>query len=250
VRLQGLKAALWSPTETCVDPREVIAGLPKWLKQTCGVEFRFGVSVTGYSDSRVWAGGERIAVDHLWVCSGDEMQTLFPDCYARFGVRRCKLQMMRSQPYGDRYRLGPMLAAGSTLRHYPSFGQCPSLPALRERFAREMPQFDRFGIHVMAAQNGLGEVVIGDSHEYDDAIEPFDKPEIDALILDYLRTFVDVPDLRIAARWHGVYVKHPTDAYQIAQPTEGVTIIGAVGGAGMTLSFAIAEQAVKQFMGR
>ena len=63
--------------------------------------------------------------------------------------------------------------------------------------------------------------MIGDSHEYGDAIEPFDKPHIDDLILAYLRTFLTIPDLTIAARWHGVYVKHPTEAYVVARPDAG-----------------------------
>ncbi len=95
--------------------------------------------------------------------------------------------------------------------------------------AREQPEFDRYGIHVMASQNGRGELVIGDSHEYDERIEPFDKPEIDRLILDYLDTFLAAPDLRIAARWHGIYARHPRDAYFVARPAPGVTMVDGRG---------------------
>ncbi len=31
VKADGLKAALWSPSETCVDPRQIIGELPGWL---------------------------------------------------------------------------------------------------------------------------------------------------------------------------------------------------------------------------
>ena len=37
--------------------------------------------------------------------------------------------MMRSQSHGDAMRIGPMLAAGLTLRHYAAFRNCPSLSA-------------------------------------------------------------------------------------------------------------------------
>ena len=67
-----------------------------------------------------------------------------------------------------------------------------------------MLDFVRFGIHVMAAQNHLGEVIIGDSHEYAD-FGPFDKAVIDDLILGYLRERVELPDWTLTERWHGVY---------------------------------------------
>ena len=85
----------------------------------------------------------------------------------------------------------------------------------------------------MASQNGRGEIAIGDSHEYDDdAIRPFDLEEIDAIILHYLNTFMNIPDLRIAERWHGVYLKHPTKAEIVVRPEPGVTLVAGVGGAG------------------
>jgi glycine/D-amino acid oxidase-like deaminating enzyme len=150
--------------------------------------------------------------------------------------------MMRTPPCD--WRLGPMLAAGLTLTHYRAFAHCPSLSALRTRFAQEHPDCERYGIHVMVSQNGLGELVIGDSHEYGDAIEPFDKPEIDHLVIEYLKSFFDIPEVRIASRWHGVYVKQPTEPFLVLRPARQVTAVVGVGGAGMTLSFGLAEQVV------
>ena len=43
----------------------------------------------------------------------------------------------------------------------------------------------------MVSQNGLGELTIGDSHEYGKADLPFDKTKIDEWILGYLQTFLD-----------------------------------------------------------
>jgi glycine/D-amino acid oxidase-like deaminating enzyme len=102
----------------------------------------------------------------------------------------------------------------------------------------------------MAAQNHLGEVVIGDSHEYDEAIAPFDKRRIDELILDYLRRMIDLRDWTIAEHWHGLYARHPTLPVFTANPQPGVHIVAAPGGAGMTMSFGTAEELWDAWEGR
>jgi D-hydroxyproline dehydrogenase subunit beta len=246
VRQDGLKRGLWSASETCVDPREVVAGLPGWLERELGVRFEFGATVTDFEQPRVSAGGKTWRAGRLWVCAGDDFETLFPDAFRSSGLYRCKLQMMRTAAVEGGWRLGPMLAAGLTLRHYKAFEGCPSLPALRQRVASERPEFDRLGIHVMASQTARGEVTLGDSHEYGAAIEPFDKAEIDDLVLEYLATFLDAPPLRIASRWHGTYVKHPSAHFALARPAPGAVAITGVGGAGMTFSFGLAEQTVAE----
>lgn len=166
VRMDGLLGTMFSSTEMAIDPREAVRGVLNWLRGQRGVEARLGEAVVRIGRGFVeTAGGERIGAGAVIVCPGDDLRSLYPGVFREAGVRRCKLQMMRTvaQPAG--WRLGAHLAGGLSLRHYASFGRCPSMPGLRTRIAAERPEMDRWGIHVMAAQNGLGEVLIGDSHE-------------------------------------------------------------------------------------
>ena len=94
----------------------------------------------------------------------------------------------------------------------------------------------------MASQHDAGHVVLGDSHEYDDGITPFDNPEIEALMLRELRRQFSFPDWTIESRWHGCYAKHPSEPFCRISPRPDVTICVSPGGAGMTLSFGWAEE--------
>lgn len=239
---------LFSPTELGVDPREVIATVPRWLADRYGVALEFGVTVCEVdlptvraTDGRAWE------FDRVTVAGGADFVTLYPDVFAEAGLFRCKLQMMRTAPQPGAWRLGPMIASGLTLRHYANFALCESLEALRRRVAAETPELDRYGIHVMAAQNGRGEVVLGDSHEYGDDVTPFDSETVTELMLRELRRLIDLPDWRLSSRWHGVYAVQPSrDVQFLAEPAEGVTVCVATGGCGMTMSFGLAEDVVSR----
>jgi FAD dependent oxidoreductase TIGR03364 len=169
---------------------------------------------------------------------------LYPQHFAESGITKVKLQMLRTVPQPDSWRLGAALCGGLTLTHYGSFAHCSSLPVLKARIAAETPHFPEWGIHVMMSQNGMGELIIGDSHEYGLNPSPFDKTAINQYILDYLQGFARVPVLEIAETWHGVYAKLPQQTELILHPEESVTIVNALGGAGMTLSFGLAEQTI------
>ena len=149
--------------------------------------------------------------------------------------------MMRTVPQPDPWSLGPMLATGLSLRHYPAFSWCPSLPSVKQRIARAFPDLEQWGIHVLVAQNGFGELLIGDSHEYGLVPDPFDRPEIDTLILAYVETFLAPLSLAIARRWHGVYAKHPAHDAYIAEPGPDIRIVNGLGGVGMTTGFGLAQ---------
>ncbi len=248
VRADGLRVGLWSPWEICVDPREVIPTISDWLAEAFGVQLQFGQTVVGVEPGKLWVGKETWRAESIVICPGDDLRTLFPELFQGLPLTRCKLQMLRSEPLPPPVRLGPMLAGGLTLRHYESFEPCPSLPALRERFRESSPEFDQYGIHVMASQNGVGELVLGDSHQYGDEFDPFDSEEIDQLILSYLMRFLNLPSLQIASRWHGIYAKAPGQHQLVLEPDERIRIVTGVGGAGMTLSFGIAEEVIAQLI--
>lgn len=246
VNTQGLLGALWSQTEVIVDPREAIQKIPGFLSKKYQVLFQFNTVVTDITYPQLVAGGKIWKGEKILVCSGSDFETLYPNFFAKTEMTKVKLQMMRSCPQPHQWKLGAALCGGLTLTHYNSFAHCPSLPALKERIAKETPYFPQWGIHVMMSQNGLGELIIGDSHEYGFNPDPFDKNKLNQYIVDYLQTFANVPDLTITETWHGVYAKHPKKTELILNPVEGVTIINGLGGAGMTLSFGLAEETVSK----
>lgn len=246
----GLIGSLWSPSELCVNPREAIAAMPRWLAERFSVETHFNTPIVRVdlptieaADGRQWHVGRAV------ICSGIDVQTLFPEAFAAAELRVCKLQMMRTAAQPNDWRIGPLIAGGLTLRHHATFAVCSSLSEVRARIASETPELDRVGIHGLVSQNGAGEVILGDSHEYDTEISPFDKPQIDELILRELRKMVVLPDWQIAERWHGLYAKHPVQPCWTSEPNPRVHIMTAMGGAGMTLSFGVADQMWQQWEG-
>lgn len=242
----GLLGGLFSPAEMTVDPRLVATRIPAFLAERYGVILRYGCAVRSIALPEISAGDETWQVDRALLCGGDDYESLYPGFFSHAGLTRCKLQMLRTAPQPDAWKLGPALAGGLTLRYYPTFDICPSLGALKRRIAEESPEHDRWGIHVMLSQTPAGEITIGDSHEYGLDVDIFDKREIDDLILGYLGMFAALPNPEIVQRWHGVYAKHPEIPYFTASPEPGVRIITVTSGIGMTLSFGLGEKIISE----
>jgi D-hydroxyproline dehydrogenase subunit beta len=244
VKGEDLLGALWSPTEINIDPREAIAKIPHMLKEQFGVELAFGVNVREVTLPKIQTTAGIWTAEEVVICSGADFQTLFPEAFQNSGLTLCKLQMMRSAPQPNAWQLGPTLCAGLTLTHYSAFKNCKSLKPVQKRFDTEMPFYVEHGIHVLLSQTAKAELTIGDSHHYGSTIPPFDFASIDAAILQYLTTFTQLPSYRIAEHWNGTYPKLPGRTEFIAHPAPGATVVTGLGGAGMTLSFGLAEQVV------
>lgn len=245
VNFNGIKGALWSGEEMIVEPRVAVEQIAQYLIERFGVNFYWNTAITTITSNKVTAGNETWQADEIFVCSGADFETLYPELFAETPITKCKLQMMRLVAQPEGWRIGPSLCGGLSMVHYPGFQTAASLPQLRKRYEAEYELYLKWGIHVMVSQNGGGELTIGDSHEYGLVHDPFDKEFINQLILNYLRTFAIFKDWKLLQSWHGIYPKMTNGATELIVDVEpGVTIINGLGGNGMTLSFGLCEQVI------
>jgi FAD dependent oxidoreductase TIGR03364 len=239
----NLKGSLYSKDEIIIDPRNAIAAITQWLTEQYKVNFIWGKAATDICYPTVYAGKEAFEADEIYVCSGADFETLYPELFAQLPLTRCKLQMMRLEKQPVNYRIGPMLCSGLSLLHYNSFKAAPSLEKLRTRLENEFPEYLQWGIHVMVSQNQAGELSVGDSHEYGLTHDPFDKSFINDLILSYLDKFARFKNNKVIETWNGIYPKLTNGETDIIlYPEQGVTVVNGLGGAGMTFSFGLFEE--------
>ncbi|WP_300596175.1 TIGR03364 family FAD-dependent oxidoreductase [Niabella sp.] len=239
----GLKGSLYSPVEMIVEARDAIAAVAGWLSRKWNVDFIWGKVVTAITYPVVHMGTETCEADEIYICSGTDFETLYPQRFAAAPLTRCKLQMLRMQEQPQQWRIGPSLCGGLSLMHYTSFKAATTLASLGLRYSHEYAEHLKWGIHVMVSQNATGALTIGDSHEYGHTHDPFDRQFINHLILDYLAGFARFKDETIIQTWSGIYPKLTNGQTElILEPEPGVWIINGLGGAGMTLSFGLCEE--------
>jgi FAD dependent oxidoreductase TIGR03364 len=243
---QTLLGGLYSKDEMIINPVKAIEALPEYLTEKYKVEFLWGKCVSYITDATVYIGTtEEYEADLIFVCSGADFETLYPEEFAALPFTKCKLQMMRTITQPDNWHMGAALCGGLSLIHYKSFTAAPSLSALKNRYQNEMSDYTDLGIHVMACQNENGQITIGDSHEYGLTHDPFDKDKINSMILSYLKKIAIFKEWHITETWNGIYPKltdGETDLFY--SPEQSVYIVNGLGGAGMTLSFGFAEEVI------
>lgn len=241
----GLIGALRSEDETIIDPREGIRKLPEFLSEKFNVKFIWGTVITNIESNAVFAGKIKYSADLICVCSGADFETLYPEIYKTQPIIKTKLQMMRFKHKDPNFRIGASVCGGLSLLHYKSFTASSALTKLRIKIESEIPEYLKHGIHVMVSQNTLGELTVGDSHEYALDFDPFDKIEINNMILDYLKKLMHIDQWEMIQSWNGIYpIMTNGEADLFVKAEEGVYILNGIGGHGMTMSFGFAEEII------
>jgi FAD dependent oxidoreductase TIGR03364 len=242
---ENLRGGLFSSTEMIIDPREAIAKVPDYLTEYLDVTFIWNTTITEINGNQLKTGDQYYHADLIFLCNGPDLETLYPEIFADQPLTKCKLQMMRFAPSEIDWRIGTSICGGLSLIHYHSFRVAPSLQKLKNRYNADMLEYLDDGIHVMVSQNEKGELTVGDTHEYAQIFDPFDKTHMNKKVLTYLKTFAISEDWEMIQSWHGIYPKMTNSATELVlHPSPNVYIINGLGGNGMTLSFGLAEETI------
>ncbi len=245
VNPKGLIGGLLSQTEVQINPQQAIHQLTHYLAKQDNCEQRFSTRVlqihSNDQGAQVVTTTETFQARKVICCPGHEFNELIPVEDERKPAI-CKLQMMRTVRQKQNWAFGSMLSTGLSMLHYPAFDHVESLSAVKERVEYDYPEFQEHGIHILAAQNQVGEITLGDSHHYGDNPDPFINQHVNELILNYAKKVLQLHSWEIKEQWIGIYSKAQEDHVYWTEPQDHVFLVTGLGGTGMSTSFAIAEE--------
>ncbi len=238
----GHKAILTSPHELRVEPRDALPRIAAWLAETYGVAFLWNTAVQGIDGTTLVTARGPVSARALAVCPGDDLSTLFPERLAAHRISRCKLQMLRLESPG--FELPATVMSDLSLLRYGGFARLPEALALRQQLQAQQGEYLHHGIHLIVAQATDGSLVVGDSHHYDTADQPFSDAGVDQLILDEYRRVMGAPAPAVRERWIGTYAVAADRAALIDTPSPAVRLVVVTSGIGASTGFAIGEEVI------
>jgi FAD dependent oxidoreductase TIGR03364 len=241
-----LQGALFSPHELRVESRTAIPALAAWLKDTQGVTFFNETVVFDATPPRLLTSRGVIEAGAVVVCPGDDFATLYPDRIAGYGLKKCRLSMLKLADPG--FRLPAALMSDLSLTRYRGYAALPEARALEKKLRAEQPAHYDNGVHLIVVQGADGGLVVGDSHHYDHLPGPFAPAEAEEAILDEYVRATGRAAPHVAERWTGVYAVADDRTYLIDTPQENVRLVIVTSGTGASTGFGIAERVINDLL--
>lgn len=242
-----LLGALYSPHELRVESRDAIPLLARWATEALGIDILTQTAAYSSVPPVVQTSRGPIAAGHVVVCAGDDFSTLWPDRIAAYGLRRCRLSMLRLADPG--FRMPGALMSDLSLTRYAGYADLPEAAALKAKLLGEQPRHYANGVHLIVAQGSDGTLIVGDSHHYADLPGPFAPASAEQDILDEYARATGVAAPEVIERWVGTYASAQDRTHLIDAPADDVRLVIVTGGTGASTSFGIAEKTLDQWMG-
>ncbi|WP_298865346.1 TIGR03364 family FAD-dependent oxidoreductase [uncultured Gimesia sp.] len=243
------KGSLYFPRDLQLDPRAFFRAFINWIANTSDCDYLPNTTVVSVEQDNdqvqiKTADGNLFQARHTFVCSGADLQTLFPEIYTKSNLHYCKLQMLKlSNP--ENRKLGTSIASPIALTRYPAFlhaqrSQNISLPLPDQKIQDH-------GIQIWMTQNTNHEFILGDSHSYSD--EPpteFLPAEIETQIINYARNMFVHLDFQVIDRWCGIYTEEKSAGLFQHSRGDHIHLITGIGGKGMTTGPGLAKENIGQ----
>lgn len=243
----GIAGALASPHELRIEAREAIAAIAAWLEARHGVVLLWSNPALAVEGTVVRHAHGTLEARAVVVAPGTAVGDFAPQYARHIELRQCTLQMMRIA--APAWRLPAVVMSDLSLLRYHGLASLPSAAALRQRVERECPRAIAEGIHLIVAQSADGSLVVGDSHRYAAHADPFASAAIDDLILDELRSLMDIGPIEVTERWQGHYPVANVKPLLRETLAPGVELVSVTNGLGMSTAFAIGEETIGRLFG-
>lgn len=222
-----------------VNPREVVPKMVSWLEQE-GVDFHWGTSVLAINDGSVMTSRGEISMDRAVVAVNHDIEHLFPDLADDQELTRCALMMMRVQGPSN-CQLPAAVLTGTSMLRYDGFPRGEAHEAVYIELLERRPMMMASGCNLMVTQLPDGSFLLGDTHVYDRAVEPFMSGEWAEMLLREAVAELGIEFSHVIEYWQGVYLSG-TGQLLHEQPRENVDVVSALSGIGMTTAFGLADR--------
>ena len=242
-----LQGALYSPHDLRVESRTAIPALAAWLKAEFGVTFMTETVAFEAAPPVLRTSRGTVEAGAVVVCPGDDFVTLYPERIASFGLKKCRLSMVKLADPG--LRLPGALMSDLSLTRYRGYSALPQAAALEAKLRAEQPSHFEHGVHLIVAQGADGGLIVGDSHHYDHLPGPFAPAEAERDILDEYARATGRAAPPVLERWTGVYAVADDRTYLIDTPQPDVRLVIVTSGTGASTGFGIAERVIDDLFG-
>ena len=242
-----LQGALHSPHDLRVESRTAIPTLAAWLKEAANVTFFNETVVFDAAPPSLRTSRGVIEAGAVVVCPGDDFSTLYSGRIAGYGLRRCRLSMLKLEDPG--LRLPGALMSDLSLTRYRGYSALPEARTLEAKLRAEQPSHFDHGVHLIVAQGADGGLIVGDSHHYGVLPAPFAPAEAERDILDEYARATGQPAPPVVERWTGVYAVADDRTYLIDAPEPDVRLVIVTSGTGASTGFGIAERTLGDLLG-
>lgn len=248
-RYPGLRSdysvgGLFFPEEITLEPRTAIHRIRQYLIEQKGLAYfpnTLAIAAeTSGENCRVAASDGRVFYgEQVFICSGYEFQTLFPEIFAQSNMEAVKLQMILLEKQPSQVIPGSVLT-GLSIRRYESFRECPSYSAIKQK-ENNNGLAKKWGVHILFKQAADGSIILGDSHEYADVAEADTlgthiNEEINLFMLSEAAKIFQLQNWNIRETWSGMYAQSKTGDLFRHTIDDRIHIITGIGGKGMTAS--------------